>query len=79
MIRSVQFKNFKVLRDATLPLTLETQRAAKEAQRLSQNLSLLENLFPAGFGTLVQDLRSWLPILTDQGKLLSVCIVASLS
>lgn len=42
-----------------LPLTLETQRAVEEAQRLSQNLSLLETHFPTGFGALMQNLRSW--------------------
>lgn len=40
-------------------LTLETQRAAEEAQRLGQDLILLERLFPAGFGALAQSLRSW--------------------
>jgi hypothetical protein len=41
------------------PLTLETRRATEEAQRLAQNLTLLERLFPAGFGPLIQGIRSW--------------------
>lgn len=40
-------------------LTLETQRATEEARRLIQNLTLLENLFPSGFGLLARDVRSW--------------------
>jgi hypothetical protein len=41
------------------PLALETRRAIEEAQRLVQDLTLLENLFPAGFGSLARDVRSW--------------------
>ncbi len=40
-------------------LSHETQRAVEEAQRLVQNLSLLEQNFPLGFGSLVRDLQSW--------------------
>jgi hypothetical protein len=40
-------------------LALETRRATEEAQRLTQNLALLENLFPAGFGLLARDVRGW--------------------
>jgi hypothetical protein len=41
------------------PLALETKRAAEEAQRVIQHLALLERLFPAGFGALARDVRSW--------------------
>jgi hypothetical protein len=40
-------------------LALETKRATEEAQRLVQNLTLLENLFPSGFGVLARNVRSW--------------------
>ena len=40
-------------------LPLETRRATEEAQRLIQNLPLLESLFPTGFGALARDVRSW--------------------
>ena len=40
-------------------LTLETQRAVEAAQRLVQSLSILESLFPNGFGALARDVRSW--------------------
>lgn len=41
------------------PLTLETRRATEEAQRLVRDLSLLERLFPAGFGSLARGVRGW--------------------
>jgi hypothetical protein len=37
----------------------EKQRATEEALRLSQDFTLLEKLFPAGFGALIQEVRSW--------------------
>jgi hypothetical protein len=40
-------------------LTLETQQAVAAAQRLVQSLSVLESLFPNGFGALARDVRSW--------------------
>ena len=40
-------------------LVLETQRATEEAERLAQDLSTLEQLFPAGFGSLARDVRNW--------------------
>ena len=40
-------------------LELETQRATEEAQRLTQDLQLLEQCFPTGFGALARDVRSW--------------------
>ncbi|MBL8203430.1 MAG: hypothetical protein JNM09_04315 [Blastocatellia bacterium] len=40
-------------------LQLETQHAITEAQRLVQDIALLEQNFPLGFGTLLRDLRSW--------------------
>jgi len=40
-------------------LELETARAVEEATRLVQNLNLLEQLFPNGFGTLARDVRNW--------------------
>jgi hypothetical protein len=40
-------------------LQMETQHAIEAAQRLSQDLILLEQNFPLGFGALVQDLRQW--------------------
>jgi len=43
------------------PLPLETERAVEEAERLVQgdNLTLLEQLFPGGFGALARDVRNW--------------------
>ncbi len=41
-------------------LTLETQRAHEEALRLSNNLDLLEQNFPNGFGALIRELHSWM-------------------
>ncbi len=40
-------------------LRLETRRATEEAQRLIQNLAILESLFQTGFGALVRDVRGW--------------------
>lgn len=40
-------------------ITLMTSQATKEAQRLAQNLNLLEQHFPGGFGTLVRSLKTW--------------------
>jgi hypothetical protein len=37
----------------------ETRRASEAAQRLTQNLSVLADLFPNGFRPLVRDVRSW--------------------
>ena len=41
------------------PLALEMRRAGEAAQRLVQNLSVLEDLFPNGFGPLARDIRNW--------------------
>ncbi|HKP10941.1 MAG TPA: hypothetical protein VJZ91_02485 [Blastocatellia bacterium] len=41
------------------PLEHATARAVEEATRLAQDLELLEQLFPDGFGTLARDVRSW--------------------
>lgn len=41
------------------PLAVEMERASTAAQRLQQNLSLLETLFPTGFGSLARDVRHW--------------------
>lgn len=38
---------------------LEQQRGIEEAQRLAQDLNLLEKLFPIGFGSLARSVRSW--------------------
>ena len=38
---------------------LEQQRGIKEAQRLAQDLNLLEKLFPIGFGSLARSVQSW--------------------
>jgi hypothetical protein len=40
-------------------LSLGTLRATEEAQRLAQDLRLLDNLFQTGFGSLARDLRKW--------------------
>jgi len=40
-------------------LELETRRATEEARRLVQNLLLLEQCFPSGFGALAHTVRSW--------------------
>lgn len=40
-------------------LDLETRRGTEEAQRLAQNLDVLEQMFPGGFGALANDVRNW--------------------
>ncbi|MDW8309414.1 MAG: hypothetical protein RMK20_08580 [Verrucomicrobiales bacterium] len=40
-------------------LALEIETMTRAAHRLAQNLGLLENLFPNGFGSFARDLRSW--------------------
>ena len=40
-------------------LDLETRRATEEAHRLVQDLQLLEQCFPTGFGILARDVRGW--------------------
>jgi hypothetical protein len=40
-------------------LSLETERARAEAQRLARNCEVLESDFPNGFGALVRRLRTW--------------------
>jgi hypothetical protein len=40
-------------------LEMETEAAIASAQRLTENLDLLEQLFPNGFGSLVRDLKGW--------------------
>jgi hypothetical protein len=40
-------------------LASETEAAVSAARRLSENIALLERLFPSGFGCLLLDLRSW--------------------
>jgi hypothetical protein len=40
-------------------LEMETIAAIAAAHRLTQNLSVLEELFPDGFGSLLRDLRNW--------------------
>jgi hypothetical protein len=60
--RAVEYKNKlkeMVYKTSRPSLSYETQRAVEEAQRLAQNLSLLEQNFPIGFGSLVRDLRNW--------------------
>jgi hypothetical protein len=40
-------------------LVLETEKLKEAAARLCQDLSVIEKLFPHGFGALVRSLRSW--------------------
>ena len=40
-------------------LEFETHRATEEARRLVQDLQILEQCFPTGFGTLADEVRSW--------------------
>ncbi len=40
-------------------LEMETEAAIASAQRLTENLELLEQLFPNGFGSLLRDLQAW--------------------
>jgi hypothetical protein len=40
-------------------LALETERMTAAASRLAADTSILESLFPFGFGTLAESLRSW--------------------
>jgi hypothetical protein len=42
-------------------LVIETHAAEEAAKRLAIDLELLEQLFPNGFGSLLRDLRGWLP------------------
>ena len=48
-----------VYRTSRPSLELETQRTTEEAQRLTQDLQLLKQCFPTGFGALARDVRSW--------------------
>lgn len=41
------------------PQVLMKQKAVELAERLAQNITLLERLFPNGFGTLARYLRQW--------------------
>jgi hypothetical protein len=47
-------------------LRLLQARAEAEVKELVRDLSVLEKAFPAGFGTLVGQLRSWLPPRTTE-------------
>lgn len=40
-------------------IEIELEHAMKAANRLASNLSLLEQLFPSGFGAFAQDVRNW--------------------
>jgi len=42
------------------PLELEIQRASEHTHHLAPHLSMLEDLFPIGFGALAHDVRRWL-------------------
>ena len=48
-----------VYRTSRPSLELETQRTTEEAQRLTQDLQLLKQCFPTGFGALAREVRSW--------------------
>ena len=54
--RSLKEEVYKTSRP---PLDLETRRATEEARRLVQDLQLLEQRFPTGFGALADEVRSW--------------------
>src|SRR5262249_13709798 len=43
-----------------LPLGARKERAEAEARRLVQNLALLEQRFPNGFGLMAAEIRGWL-------------------
>jgi hypothetical protein len=40
-------------------IELETERAVKEARRIIPNMAAIETAFPAGFGIMAQQVRSW--------------------
>ena len=40
-------------------LELETERAIAEARRIIGNMQAIETAFPAGFGVMAQEIRSW--------------------
>ncbi len=40
-------------------LAMETEAAVLAATRLADNIELLEQLFPVGFGCLLYDVRGW--------------------
>ena len=62
MIESVQFKNFKALRDATLPLGRFTLIVGPNGSGKSTALQRLEESFPVGFGGLAHELRGWIAL-----------------
>lgn len=40
-------------------INIATEHAIKAAQRIVNNLSVMEQLFPSGFGSFVEDVRNW--------------------
>lgn len=40
-------------------LELETECAVKEARRIIKNINVIETAFPAGFGLMAKEIRSW--------------------
>jgi hypothetical protein len=41
-------------------LELETKCAVDEARRIIRNIKLIEDAFPAGFGLMAKEIRSWI-------------------
>lgn len=41
------------------PKSKKIEKAKEEANRISQNLELLEQKFPQGFGNFLEDIKSW--------------------
>jgi hypothetical protein len=40
-------------------LEVETEFAVKEARRIIQSIKVIETAFPAGFGPMANEIRSW--------------------
>jgi hypothetical protein len=54
--RSLKFRVYGTERPS---IKLETARAIEAANQLANDLSVLEGLFPCGFGAFARDVRSW--------------------
>jgi hypothetical protein len=47
-------------------IVLMKRRATEEANRLAQNLGLLETFFPNGFGSFANEIRKWISVSPEQ-------------
>ncbi len=49
----------KVYQTERPSLEIETECAVKEARRIIQTIKVIEDAFPAGFGLMANEIRSW--------------------